>query len=404
MPFVTTGTNIIRKTSESVPFLNFTTSEGYKIFSKIPVERDKAIARLMLGSTAIFTGAMLAEDGTINGSSPTKTSERNIKLNSGEFEPNSIRVGTENGRDQFVSLEPFELMAMPYILGADLQRMAQTLSDKDAKGTKLFEETLNHSLAILQNLTLNKTYMRQFSDFTKAVFSDDKVGAFARFGSQHLATATPGFAGLQGNLGLMIDPLLKQRNNFVEQYRARLPLYNQILEYSGAMGELSVKRNLLGQEIPLSSGKFLDGINPFYVHSRKKEPILKAMIDLKHFPGMPSTKSVIRGVELSSQSYDEFLKDRGERIRLYLGPYVSHPNFNMQVDDTRGDDGISKKMINDHSKKQIIDSMLRKASGDAKKILLFKAASELRNNPQSEKYKEIKEHILSPEFKIKQAF
>ena len=293
-PFVRTPVNIVKYAGERTPFGIF--AKSYKdAIKKGGAEADLARARVALGSTAMASVSMLANDGLITGRGPADYRENNVLRETG-WQPYSIRVG-----DTYYAYNRFEPVGILFGLAADWADIYKyaNKSFTEENGPELGKLAAMLGASFTENIT-NKTFLTGVSDFINVMFNPDRYGerSIQRFMGSFVPTASYYVRKAE-------DPIMRDAQNLTDQYLNRIP---------GLSTELPAKRNVFGEVRTFTKGaapKWMGGIgetfSPVAKSTIKNDIVFEELSKLKIIPVKP--KRQISGVDIDSKQYESLLKE-----------------------------------------------------------------------------------------------
>jgi len=295
IPFIRTPTNIVKFAGERSGPLALMSQKVRAEIKKGGISRDNAIAKMTMGSIVGGTIASLASEGLITGGGTKNPEARAMKYASG-WQPYSIKVG-----GKYYSYSRLEPLGMMLGISADYAEIAGEVKTKEAD-----ELAAMITLAISNNLT-SKTWLRGVSDLIEAVNDPNRYGE--KWIQSFSGTLIPtGVAQIARNE----DPVMRRTETIVDRIKSRIPGYSK---------DLPPRRNIWGEPIILSGGLGPDLISPVYVSADKNDTLTNEMLRLKITPKMPDKK--IKGIELSSEQYDDYAKTSGKNLKMVLGGLVA---------------------------------------------------------------------------------
>ena len=293
-PFVRTPVNIVKYAGQRNNFGVF--AKSYKeAIKKGGAEADLARARVIVGSTAMASIAMLANDGLVTGRGPADYREKSILRETG-WQPYSIRVG-----DSYYAYNRFEPVGILFGLAADWTDIYKYTDKKFTEGNKPELEELATMLAasFTENIT-NKTFLTGISDFINVMFNPDRYGeaSIQRFLASFVPTAS---YYVRKNS----DPLIRDSQSVMDAFYNRIP---------GLSTELPARRNVFGEERRFQEGaapEFLGNIgktfSPVAKSTITNDVVFNELVDLKITPSTP--KRTIGGVDLTPKQYESLLME-----------------------------------------------------------------------------------------------
>jgi len=293
-PFVRTPVNIVKYAGQRTPLGVF--AKSYKeAIKKGGAEADLARARVIVGSTAMASMAMLANDGLVTGRGPADYREKSILRETG-WQPYSIRVG-----DTYYAYNRFEPVGILFGLAADWSDIYKYVNKEIAEENELELGELAAMMAasFTENIT-NKTFLTGISDFINVMFNPDRYGeaSIQRFLASFVPTAS--YYVRKNN-----DPLIRDSQSVMDSFYNRIP---------GLSTELPARRNVFGEE-----RRFQEGAAPAFLGNLGKtfSPVAKSTItndvvfnELANLNITPSTpKRTIGGVDLTPKQYESLLME-----------------------------------------------------------------------------------------------
>ncbi len=312
-PFVRTPVNIVKYAGQRTPLGVF--AKSYKeAIKKGGAEADLARARVIVGSTAMASIAMLANDGLVTGRGPADYREKSILRETG-WQPYSIRVG-----DSYYAYNRFEPVGILFGLAADWTDIYKYTDKKFAEGNKPELEELATMLAasFTENIT-NKTFLTGISDFINVMFNPDRYGeaSIQRFLASFVPTAS---YYVRKNS----DPLIRDSQSVMDAFYNRIP---------GLSTELPARRNVFGEERRFQEGaapEFLGNIgktfSPVAKSTITNDVVFNELVDLKITPSTP--KRTIGGVDLTPKQYESLLMEMIPlQTKAKLEDFIKSPEY-----------------------------------------------------------------------------
>ena len=329
VPFVRTPINLLKYAGERTPLGLFATEVRDNISGKNgAAARDTHIARMIVGTSIGVAAYEMAANGLITGGGPTDSKERAV-LRADGWQPYSVKIG-----DMYYAFSRFDPWSVIFGLAADIHEIGAAIgNESDRLASLMFA-------AITKNIT-DRASLKGPSDLIQAVQDPD------RFGQRYVN-------GLVGSLipanvaqtAQAIDPVVRDARTLLDSLKARLPYLSQTLP---------ARNDIWGQPITREGGLGPDIASSVYESRIKNDPVNKALIDLKYFPG--PLRREIRGVELSDTQYEEYTRLSGRMAKARLDAIVAMPGFN-QVPDKAKEDLISRTVS--HAREAARSYMLMK--------------------------------------------
>ena len=293
-PFVRTPVNIVKYAGQRTPLGVF--AKSYKeAIKKGGAEADIARARVIVGSTAMASMAMLANDGLVTGRGPADYREKSILRETG-WQPYSIRIG-----DSYYAYNRFEPVGILFGLAADWSDIYKYVNKEITEENELELGEIATMLAasFTENIT-NKTFLTGISDFINVMFNPDRYGeaSIQRFLASFVPTAS---YYVRKNS----DPLIRDSQSVMDAFYNRIP---------GLSTELPARRNVFGEERRFQEGAapdFLGNVgktfSPVAKSTITNDVVFNELVDLKITPTTP--KRTIGGVDLTPKQYESLLME-----------------------------------------------------------------------------------------------
>ena len=293
-PFVRTPVNIVKYAVQRTPLGVFAKSFKEAI-KKGGAEADLAKARVIVGSTAMASIAMLANDGLVTGRGPADYREKSILRETG-WQPYSFKIG-----DSYYAYNRFEPVGILFGLAADWTDIYKYTDKKFAEenGPEFIELASMLSASFTENIT-NKTFLTGISDAINVMFNPDRYGdkAIQRFLSSFVPTASYYVRKNQ-------DPVIRDAQSIMDSFYNRIP---------GLSTELPPRRNVFGEERRFQEGaapEFLGNIgktfSPVAKSTITNDVVFNELANLKITPSVP--KRTIGGVKLNSKQYESLMSE-----------------------------------------------------------------------------------------------
>lgn len=257
---------------------------------------DQQMGKVATGTGLIFASVGMAAEGLMTGDGPEDPSQRAIWLLN--HRPNSITVGNVT-----VPYQGLGHLGMLMRFAANMYETAHAWTGED--GGKL-------AVSFVQGISksvLDENFMRGAKDLLDAVYHPDEYGS--EYVRNFVTNWMPYSVGM-GQIARKVDPYMRETKgeNIVDSIfktaRAKLPYVSE---------GLSPRRDRFGEPIP--SGAPL----PNYANDRVVQ-------ELERIPmGIGKYERKIRGVRLTDQQYDDFVRQAGRMTKMLMNNTVSIPGF-----------------------------------------------------------------------------
>jgi hypothetical protein len=307
IPFVRTPINILKFAAERSPL-----APGLKEFRDAwkakGVQRDEALARMIMGSGISMLAVSAALDGKITSGGPSDGREVQALRNSG-WQPYSVKIG-----DRWVSYQRFEPLSLLLGVAADFAEVGEYATEAEAD-----EIALNVSKAVAKNVT-SKTWLSGLSDLFEAMSDPDRYGD--RFAQRLLSSmAVP---SISNQVASASDPYLRDARTLVDTIKARVPV---------ASKSLPARLNVWGEPIERGDAIGPDAISPVWSSRESDSPLLREVGRLRAPLSMPQRR--LGEVQLTPQQYAEYVEMSGKPARQYLEGVVVDPAWQELTDAER---------------------------------------------------------------------
>lgn len=344
--FMKTGINALELTGKYTPILNRTLKESRDILTKsvgdpdllqygIKTQDELLAARASLrgreaiGMATIASAGMLYLNGNLTGNGPPDRRLRNAWMQTGEWQPRSIRLG-----DMWVSYESLEPFSGILAFIADVGDSQQEMGEEWA-GEHLAK--LTHLISA--NVT-NKTFLAGLFNLQDIITSK---GQRASSVAANIANNQIPLSSLRNELGKLVSPGMRElETGFFQGIRNR-NLYTDLVV--GADGKLPYRYDILnGQPLrdwdPLT--RSVNAILPFNINyhtNPTRELLLRSGLDLAQtFNSGPNGESLEGYPDLKSRY--QFLMGQqnieGALEKLFQKPEIMQSIMDMENNTSKG--------------------------------------------------------------------
>ena len=335
LPFVRTPTNIIKYTAHRTPF----NKQMWADYNAGGVKKDVAIARMAMGSGALFMGFNYALEGKITGKGPSNSAQRNALRLTG-WQPYSIY---HNGT--YYAYNRLDPLGMFLGLSADTADAVKYAESEDSAEIAAASMT-----AIAKNLE-NKSYMEGIANFINAFEDPDRY--MENYMGRLVSSMIP-YTSMVGQIERTLDPTIREANTVIEKIWAKTP---------GLSKKLPPRRNIFGDPIVLEGGLGWDFVSPIYTSTNKKDKVADEIVRQEvginmhsEFYGTGKFRT-----EYTLEEYDklvmftgkEIKNNKGHNLHEALAALIKSEYYNSSR-MTNGADGskaiLIKNVINDYKK------------------------------------------------------
>ncbi len=283
LPFIRTPANIFNFAIERTP-LAVVTSQFRAAISRGGADRDLALAKLSLGSTIMASTADLCLEGTVTGGGPSDPDMARVLRESG-WQPYSVLV--DGTYIPYSRLDPVgSIMGM----ACDATEILGQASETDAL------DIATAAVASMSKNLTSKTYLRGVSEAMDALTSGEPY-KIENWISRQVSTVIPrGVAQLERVLSPEQTQYDRGFDGILQRIQSQIPGYNP---------NLPPRRNMFGEVVVLEGGLGPDFMSPFYISTKRDDPVIDEMV--RQSVGVKMPKRSIRGIELDNWQYDELL-------------------------------------------------------------------------------------------------
>jgi N12 class adenine-specific DNA methylase len=330
IPFVKTPVNIVKYAGERSPLAPFAQPVRDELQAG-GARRDRAIAKMALGTTFMSVAAAFAAAGMITGTGPEDPEDRATLMATG-WRPYAFKVAG--------AYLPFNQVLGPYgmLMGSmgDLaERWALNNTDQDKKGAGLAAQLLDTvamgGLIAARGNVLEQTFLRGLHDFSNMVYAPKQFAQ--RWASNIVAGFVPNILGKAADAA---DPYLRDQagNGFVDEMGRRVQA-----KIPGASRYLPAREDLLGNPIERNAYTRQVGLTglpfPAYPGVETSDKLLKEMVRLGENISKAPRKLEVKGqdIPLTTDQRRELGRLKGQAFAELARPYVEAPEWGTSSED-----------------------------------------------------------------------
>ena len=339
LPFVRTPANILKYTFERTPLAPLMSSVRADIAAG-GARQDLALARLSTGTALMMVAADMAMSGTVSGSGPKDTSERQALERTG-WQRNSIKVG-----DRWYAYNRLDPAGSLLGLAAEMVEILNNSEDEDTE--EGVGEAAVAAIASISATVMSKTYLSGIADLFEAI-SDPK--RYTETFVQRLVGST--VPAIVGEAARTADPYSREVFGMLDAIKRRTP---------GLSDDLPLRRDIWGRPVTYQSGLgwAYDVFSPIYTKPAKAEPVDDEMLRLGKAVSMPSKKATFQGVNIDLNNYPGAYS----RYVELAGNELKHPNYDMGAKDL-----LNAVVSGEHFLSEIYDQGTDGADGTKAEII-----------------------------------
>ena len=291
VPYTTTPANIVKEALKRTPLAPLAPSVFRDLQAGGAVQ-ERAIARMLAGTSVMTLASALAAAGYLTGGGPTNDKEKEALLASG-WQPYSIRVG-----NSYMSYQRFAPLGMLLGLSADL---TETFTGDDDATTK--DYVLGGLASFAENIT-NQSYMRGISDL--AQFASDPRKNAEWYAGRMMGSFGQPFT-LASNAASAMDPYARDTKGITGPFQSRVPFLRE---------SLPVKRDSFGRPVPnaMNQSGPLSMLLPIARSEQSDDPVLQEAARLGWSP--PQFQKVLtwagKKTDIPPEQHDELVELAGQ--------------------------------------------------------------------------------------------
>ena len=305
VPFVRTPVNLLSWAIQHSP--GFLLSARWRNdFAAGGASRDRAIARVLVGSALTMTALSLVDDGLLTGGGMFDKEQRATKMAAG-WQPYSIKVG-----DKWYSYQRLEPVAKVLGFAADMVEMTQKLKDDDrAKGWMAV-------MAMFGNATISTTYLSGLAGTFNALTDPTRYGE--QFFEQYASSLIPKIIGQTAG---MADPHKREVEGVIDAIQAQIPfLREKLMPQRDVWGEKKGAERLFGV-LPVATSQ--------ESHDKVRSEAMRLELAITPVPKFLTERGPLkpgeRRVDLSPEQLDVARAVSGRQAMSILAPIVNDPDW-----------------------------------------------------------------------------
>lgn len=272
--------------------------------------QEKAIGRMMLGSTVMLAVIGAVKEGYITGGEPSDPAEaaewRKV------HQAYSVKLG-----DQWYSYHRLGVLGLLMGIAADLTSVTDKLARQElTEATSALTEAFYHNI-------FEESFLRGPAELFRAIENHERYGP--QYVKNFLSSFVPFSVGMS-QWARTADPYSRRAKTLTDAIIKKIPYVSQ---------ELPVRRDLWGEPIKNPTPLYLGGAVPSAIHvfqpstdpvdiEMDRVGVKKAQVDDK-----------IRNVELTDQQYDDFQRIAGRLTKMQLDAMVRSPKWSQLNDEDK---------------------------------------------------------------------
>ncbi len=301
-PFVKTPINVLAYASERSVLLPFVQEARENLMGAHgKIARDEQLVRLAWGSMISASAATWAMSGGITGGGP-KDPKEIADLKRTGWRPYSFKVG-----GYYIPYNPVEPISTLMGVAADAVEISHAWTEKEARQIAALI-----TMSASKNF-VNKSYMQGLADTGELLADPDRHGEY--FVQDLVTSFVPNILTQSAQ---SVDPYMRETNGIIDAVKSRVPYVSQTLPMRYDRWGQPIKRDTSGSDAA-------DLVNPFTPSPAVSDPVDQALAQVQLHPA-PLPKR-IKGVELTPEQHDQFVKIGGRLTKMNLDDLVAEPGF-----------------------------------------------------------------------------
>lgn len=314
VPFVRTPANIVKfglKRTPAAPFFEDVRAD----LKAGGAKQERAIARMLWGSSVMVAAGMAASAGYVTGAGPDDKKEKAALMATG-WRPYSIKVG--DTYHEYNRLDPFSQW-----LGLAADMATTDYQHKDAG------DIAATVLGSVVNNTINKTYMQGLSNFVEFLQDPKRNGPWYL---RQMAGTLAQPVTLASNIASENDPYARETSSVLDAIKYRVP---------GLRQDLSPKLDQFGEPVPnrtYPGGPFSIAA-PIAQSKETTDPVRLEVGRIGWAPGKAQDHFTVKKqrYQLNDQQLNEFEELSGKLMRKSLLRAMQSKGWKTMDDDAKRD-------------------------------------------------------------------
>jgi hypothetical protein len=314
VPFVRTPANIVKfglKRTPAAPFFEDVRAD----LKAGGARQERAIARMLWGSSVMVAAGMAANAGYVTGAGPDDKKEKAALMATG-WRPYSIKIG--DTYHEYNRLDPFSQW-----LGLAADMATTDYQHKDAG------DIAATVLGSVVNNTINKTYMQGLSNFVEFLQDPKRNGPWYL---RQMAGTLAQPVTLASNIASENDPYARETNSVLDAIKYRVP---------GLRQDLPAKLDQFGEPVPnrtYPGGPFSIAA-PIAQSKETTDPVRLEVGRIGWAPGKAQDHFTIKKqrYDLTDEQLDEFNELTGRLMRKSVQRAMQSKSWAAMSDDEKRD-------------------------------------------------------------------
>lgn len=312
VPFIRTPANILSWAIQHTPGMNLLSARWRSDFAAGGAARDRAIARVVVGSGLTMLAWGLVKQGQLTGGMLFDPEQRRTKMGSG-MQPYSIKIG-----DKWYSYQRLEPIGKVIGLVADLMEMREAQDQTEDAG-----KAAAAAVALMGNATISSTYLSGLAGLFNAM--SDPTRYFETWYEQYAAALVP---KILGQTAQMIDPEKREVDGAIQAIQSQIPfLREKLIPIRDVWGETR-KNTRLAWVLPIATSEAS--------HDKVKTEAERLKFAIADFPKYLYESGPFPGkerqIELTQEQRDIGRMATGKKALEILSPIVNDPKWDETPD------------------------------------------------------------------------
>ena len=320
-PFKRTPINVLDEMMRMTPGLNFLSKTWREAWNAGGIERDRAVAETLLGTTLFGITATYAAAGNVTGNGPVDPGKREAWLKVSQ--PYSVKI---NGSwYSYARLQPIGTLLG---IAADFVEIKEHLSKEEN------DHWAKMVSAAFANGVTNQTFLKGLADFVNAMSEPERFGP--RYIQNVISANVP---SLMAQTAAMADPHARQVNSIIDAVKNRVWGLRQTLEPKiDYMGDYVASQERALYVLPVAKKEIPDN---FAAVEAERLGVKIPPIPKKFHVGKLTGK--LGDVELTPEERTKFAEESGRLATTMLNNLVGNPMWQMMPETTLLDKAVKRQ-------------------------------------------------------------
>lgn len=323
VPFFRTPVNLISWAVQHTPGMNFMSGRWRDDYAAGGERRNRALARVTIGTALSMTAFQMAQEGLITGGGSVDPEQRRTKAGAG-WQPYSFLVD-----GKYYSYQRMEPVAKVMGIAADLTEIMEATKDPEDKA-----KIASMLVLLFGNATVSTTYLSGLSNMMNGLLDPERYGESIM--EQYASSVVP---KVVGQTAATIDPDKREVDGVLDAIQSQIPILREkLLPQRDVWGEARKNEKLFAVMPVAVSEKSQDKV---------KTEAMRLQIAISDAPKYVTEKGPFnpsdKRIELTGEQRDIMKQVTGKQAMTILAPIVNSPDWERIPDFAKAE--IYKKVI-----------------------------------------------------------